>query len=98
MTIDKRTIKQPYVPYEEIDGGFQVSSEDGKNIITFEKAGGFTKEVFRGIVIERYKNGKIKKICRTCKRTCKQIIVRGSSFKCFLKNYDYKKRNRQEKK
>ena len=98
MTIDKRTIKQPYVPYEEIDGGFQVSSEDGKNIITFEKAGGFTKEVFRGIVIERYKNGKIKKICRTCKRTCKQIIVKGSSFECFLKNYDYKKRKRQEKK
>jgi len=98
MAIDKRTIKQPYIPYEEIDGGFQVSSGDGKNTITFEKAGGFTKETFRGIIIERYKNGQIKKVCRTCKRTCKQVIVKGSSFRCFLKDYDYKKSQRRERK
>jgi hypothetical protein len=98
MTMDKRTIKQPYIPYKEIDDGFEVFTEDGKNIITFEKAGGFTKETFRSIIIERYKNGQIRKICQTCKRDCKQIKVKGSSFKCFQKEYDYKKRKRQEKK
>lgn len=95
---DKRTVKQPYIPYEEIDDGFQVSIEDGKNNVTFEKASVFTKEDFRSIIIERYENGKIKKMCQNCERACKQIIVKGSSFKCFLKNYDYKKRKRQEKK
>jgi len=98
MAIDKRTIKQPYIPYEEIDGGFQVSNEDGKNIVMFEKTSGFTKETFRSIIIERYKNGQIRKICQTCKRDCKQIKVKGSSFKCLQKEYDYKKRKRQEKK
>jgi len=95
---DKRTIKQPHVSYEEIDGGFRVSTNGSGNIVEFEKASTFTKEDFRGIIIERYKNGKIKKICRTCKRTCKQVVVKGSSFRCFLKDYDYKKSQRREKK
>ena len=96
--MDRRTIKQPYIPYEEIDGGFEVLTEDGKNTITFEKAGGFTKEDFRSIIIERYKNGQILKICRTCKNTCKQIKVKGNTFKCLQKEYEYKKRKRQERK
>lgn len=95
---DRRTIKQPYIPYEEIDNGFEVFTEDGKNTITFEKNSVFTKEDFRSIIIERYKNGRIKKVCRTCKRDCKQVVVKGSSFRCFLKDYDYKKSQRQEKK
>jgi len=98
MAIDKRTIKQPYIPYEEIDDGFQVLIIDGKTSVIFEKASVFTKDDFRSIIIERYENGKIKKMCQNCERTCKQIIVKGSSFKCFLKNYDYKKQKRQEKK
>jgi len=98
MAIDKRTIKQPHVSYEEIDGGFRVSTNGDGNIVEFEKASTFTKEDFRGIIIERYKNGKIKKVCRTCKRTCKQVIVKGSSFRCFLKDYDYKKSQRRGKK
>ena len=98
MAIDKRTIKQPYVLYEEIDNGFEVLIEDGENIVNFGKSNGFTKETFRSIIKERYKNGQILKICQTCKNTCKQVKVKGSSFKCLQKEYEYKKRKRQEKK
>lgn len=96
--MDRRTIKQPYVPYEEIDNGFEVFIEGGENIVNFGKNNGFTKETFRSIIKERYKNGQILKICRTCKNICKQVKVEGSSFKCFQKEYERKKRNRQEKK
>lgn len=98
MAIDRRTIKQPYIPYKEIDDGFRVSVNSNGSTIEFEKASTFTKEDFRGIIIERYRKGKIKKICRTCERDCKQVTVKGSSFRCFLKDYDYKKSQRQEKK
>lgn len=96
--MDRRTIKQPYSPYEKINGGFEVSINDGENIITFEKEGGFTKTTFRDTIRERYKNGQIRKICRTCKNTCKQEEMRGVKFRCSIKEYEYRKRNRREKK
>lgn len=96
MTIDKRRIKQPYIPYEEIDGGFRISTEGGKTNIEFEKAGGFTKETFRGIIIERYKNNPIMKVYRNCTRECKQVSVKGSNMK-FTCAIRIKKLNRRKK-
>ncbi len=90
--------KQAYIPYKKIDGGFEVSIEDGENIISFEKEGGFAKKTFRDTIRERYKNGQIKRICRTCKNTCKQEEMIGTKFKCLTKEYEYKKQKRKEKK
>ncbi len=81
--------------YEEINGGFQVSNEQS---IEFEKTSGSTHMGFRNSIKERYNKGKILRLCQTCERNCKQVLAPNSTFKCYLKYYDYMKKKRQEKK
>ena len=78
--IDKRTLPRERRSYKEFESGFQVLNNDGVNIIDFEKPSVFTNPVLRDIIKERYKNGKILKVCRTCKNTCKQVDVKGVKF------------------
>lgn len=83
-------VRQPYIPYEKINGGFEVSIEGGKNIITFEKEGGFTKNTFRDTIRERYKNGQLLKMCQTCDNSCKQVEMKGVKFICCQKRKEKK--------
>ena len=78
--IDKRTLPRERKEYKELKQGFQVLNENGVDNIEFEKASVFTKPTLRDIIRERYKNGKILKVCRTCKNTCKQVDVKGVKF------------------
>ena len=88
-------IRNSTVLYDKFNNGFQVSEEHG---IEFEKASGSTQVGLREIIKERYRKGKILRLCQTCERDCKQGLEPGSTFKCYLKFYDYKKKKRQEKK
>ena len=81
--IDKRTLSRERREYKEFEQGFQVLNENGISNIEFEKASVFTKSTLRDIIKERYKNGKILKVCRACKKACKQVDVKGASFKCY---------------
>ena len=80
--IDKRTLPRDRKDYREFKQGFQVLNENGVSSIEFEKASVFTKSTLRDIIKERYKNGKILKVCRTCKKACKQVGVKGVKFTC----------------
>jgi len=88
-------IRKPVVIYKEINNGFKVSEEGS---VIFEKASASTQLGLRDIIKERYKKGKILKVCQTCERNCKQVLAPNSTFKCYLKFYDYKKKKQQEKK
>lgn len=80
--IDKRIVSRKHEFHKEFENGFQVFDRDGVNNIEFEKASVFTNPTLRDIIKERYKNGKILKICRTCKKVCKQVGVKGVKFTC----------------
>jgi len=77
---DKRTSPRERETYKEIKDGFQVINNGGMNTVDFEKSSVFTNPTLRGIIKERYKNGKILKKCQTCKNTCKQVYVKGVKF------------------
>ena len=81
--IDKRKISRKHEFYKEFKNGFQVLGENGVNNIEFEKASVFTNPTLRDIIKERYEHGIIYKMCQTCKKDCKQVIIRGVKFTCY---------------